>query len=221
MYKSRKRKKKKEYRPIPLKIKNPYLRKLAPGELKYFDNVLANADVPIAGAIVPAAGTLVEIPQGTGDIQRDGRKITVRSIHIRSNIQNTAPLTTLIQGSYLRYMLVWDKQTNLTAPTVTAVLQTADYRSWRNIYNTQRFNILMDKTIVLSTTTAPSATTFTTQNYYLKKSFKCNIPITYNDLSVTTGPITTIPSNNIFILVISNDGQVDCAHNVRIRFSDG
>jgi len=50
---------------------------------------------------------------------------------------------------------------------------------------------------------------------------KCNIPIEY---SGTTGAITEIRSNNIFLLA-SSDGQADdlvtMVGNCRVRFSDG
>lgn len=182
-------------------------------ELKFHDTTPA-ITVPNTGSIV--SNSLIAIAAGTGESQRIGRKITVRSINLRFTGVLTSSAVPAQTDDGLRVVLYHDKQANGAAATVTDILETAAYLSFNNLSNKNRFRILMDKTVDISATAAFSAASLQhgkTKSWYMK----CNIPVEYSSV---TGALSEIRSNNLGILVISDNGQVDFNSQVRIRYSD-
>jgi len=115
-------------------------------ELKAFD-VAENAldFVPTTGP--PAfATTLNACVNGAELYQRVGRKIYMKSLHIRGYIKSIA---TGIQDQ-LRIIVYYDSQANGAAPTIGALLQDSNAaagtsaQSEINLVNRQRFSILRD-----------------------------------------------------------------------------
>jgi hypothetical protein len=182
-------------------------------ELKFLDTTW-NVNPSATGQIV--LDSVNEVAAGTGESQRVGRKVTIKSINMRfvPNLNSTASAANTDDG--MRVILYHDKQCNGAAPNVVDILESADYLSFNNLSNKNRFRILMDKYVDLSSASGISATfgkIAKTKQFYMK----CNIPI---EFSSTTGGIAEIRSNNIGVLCISDKGVSDVNGNVRIRFSD-
>ncbi len=198
----------------------------ANAELK-FHTVSYDDAVVATGGTLEQTGTINAIPQGVTEIQRVGRKATIKSIEWRYTltlpIQDAVALP--ITGDTVRIILFQDKQCNGATATVTGgdgLLNSADIHSMNEVTNTGRFNILMDKLININylTLTAEAASVHSqapvVKNYHFYK--RCTIPIEWNS---TTGAIAEIRSNNIGVMLISSTGICGFASQFRLRFSDG
>nr|APC94133.1 putative viral capsid protein [uncultured marine virus] len=114
-----------------------------------------------------------------------------------------------------------DKQCNGATAAVTDLFESNDWQSFRNLANTGRFSILLDKMVTLNYMnlasdgdTFVSATNINKDYTFFKK---CNIPIEY---SGTDGAIGEIRSNNIGVCIFSNNGVAGFGSKIRLRFSD-
>ncbi len=203
------------------RVPDPYFARA--GELKFHDVDVDDAIVSATGTI-QNTGTINVIPQGVTEVQRIGRKCTIKSIHWRFSadqveLNNGATPQT---SEVIRAILYMDKQTNGVTAAVTDVLETATHRSFRNLANTGRFQIFMDKTMVFNYQTFSYDTAGMAGDsaevvgeYQFNK--KCNIPI---EFSGANGTIDEIRSNNLGVLLISKSGQGGFASSLRLRFSD-
>lgn len=186
------------------------------GELKFFDTALSfNID---ATGEVPATGQLCLIPQGVTESTRVGRKCTLKSIEMKFDTL-LVPAAAANSATVSAIYVVLDKQTNGAAAAATDVFTgTVMPNALRNLANSQRFVIL--KKFVWAQNSAAGVTTAynnTVRHFEFYK--KLNIPL---EFSSTTGAITELKSNNIFLLAGSNplDDLVQVSGNVRLRFSD-
>ncbi len=191
-------------------------------ELKFHDLSVDEGNVPSAGAI--AAASVLEIPEGTGESERVGRKITVKQIGWRFHQTIEASTSSGTTSNVFRVMLYWDKQTNGATATVTDILSTANYQSFNNLNNRGRFRILMDRTYGLNAHagggngTSEDYGEFLVEDTFFKK---VNIPIEYTD-DAPTGAIATMTSNNIGVLVICKSNLLVAFESfMRIRYIDG
>jgi len=189
-------------------------------ELKFHDVVFSGA-IDSTGEIAPASGTpqsLVNIAQGTGESQRVGRRCTIKKIDMKGDMvlaQNIGSVTYSIA-------LVLDTQTNGAFPsgTYTDVFETDSPLSFLNLANSQRFRILKRWFGVLNQNAGDGSGAYQAVRRSIKFHKACNIPIEY---SSTTGAITEIRTNNIFVMWDCDAGADDAvtvAMNWRLRFSD-
>jgi len=190
----------------------------ATAEVKFIDT--AQGFTFDATGEVPGGGQLNLIAQGVGESQRVGRKVVVKSIHARWTIQ---PNANTWLGSTVRLLLVQDTQCNGAAATysgVGGVLESDSVTAFRNLENSNRFIIHMDKFFSMQPT-AGILTAFNATPKCITFNKKCNIPIEF-DSSATTGAIETIRSNNLFLLARSSldDDLIQCIGVVRIRYTD-
>lgn len=186
----------------------------AGSEMKFHD-VAVNGAIATGGLIVPSLNL---IAQGTTESKRIGRKCVIRKIGWKWMVLNAHTVSR--HDDTIRLIVYLDKQTNGAAAGVTDILETANYQSFRNLANSQRFKILLDDTFDSHTMAgAYTGTTDTFPNVQISGDFykDCNIPIEFNN---TTGEITEIRSNNLGILLISRIGNCSLDSQVRIRFSD-
>lgn len=200
-------------------------------ELKFLDVTVDDAVVAAGGAINGANfGAVVEelfkVPQGDGESSRDGRQIWAEKIGLHFDVELPNHFGTtgaLFTHDIVRIMLIHDKQANGAFPSaITDILETGEYDSFNNLANSKRFRTLFDKTISLNSaafTTDGAAT----PNYNvgrMGKSFqkyvKLQMPVEYDG---TTGAISTVKSNNIFLIYISKHGiaKVNCQARLRFR----
>jgi len=194
----------------------------AAAELKFFDTAISfTAD---ATAEVPATGQLSLIPQGVTQSTRVGRKATVKSIYCHGYAQ-LQPGASADASTMMVMYLMQDTQCNGAAATVsgaTGIFTGTDLPTTNmNLANGQRFKILKKWVIAFN----PGAGVTTAYSKVIRPwTFykKCQIPLEF-DSAADTGAITTIRSNNIF-LVAGTDGnsddQISVAGSCRLRFSD-
>lgn len=183
-------------------------------EKKFFDTAL-NFTFDIT-AEVPATGQLALIPQGDTESTRDGQQCVIKTIQIRARL-NFAPATAATASDVCHLLLVLDKQCNGAAAAVTDVLTSSNmWSNLNNLANSERFVILKRWAIPMTAQAGVSAAyNDTCKQINLYK--KCNIPMKF---SGTTGAITEIRSNNIFLIAGSSvsDDLVTLAGICRVRF---
>lgn len=165
--------------------------------------------------------SIIEIPQGTTEKTRIGRKAFIKSIHMRMNTTlgafagSTAP-----PDDTIRILVYMDKQCNGTAATALQILETATIHSFRNLANSDRFQILMDKTHTMRYAGGSgdgAANDYGVKRAFFQKHIKLHMPVHYD---LTAGAITEIRSNNIGVFVIGTEADMTFAMNYRIRFTD-
>ncbi|AXH73549.1 MAG: coat protein [Doliovirus lythtis] len=183
-------------------------------ELKFLDTTATTNNVATTGVIHNASLNL--IPQGVTESQRVGRKCTIKSLHLRwtAQLNDTGTATSTDDG--VRILVYLDKQCNGATATVTDILESASYLSFNNLSNKNRFRVLMDKTCDISATAAISAT-FGQKGMTYQWHWRGNMPI---EFSSTTGAITEIRSNNIGVLLVSDNARINVVSNCRVRFAD-
>ena len=190
----------------------------AVNELKYIDTSIHQQAISGTGVICPPTdATFVKIPVGTGPSDRIGRQVNVKSINAYLTIEKVA--NSVLETNTIRLIWCIDTQCNGQPPTVTDVLTTASYTSFRNMANVRRFKILKDSEYILSSQNY-NGTNFASVQKQVNFFAKVNTPIEY-DASVTTGEITTIRSNNIFLIAISDLlSYCTLSGTVRVRYDD-
>ena len=185
-------------------------------EKKFFD-ASDSISVPSAGDV---KASLCLVTQGTGDTNRIGRKIFPTAVGIKGRLSYT-PATTGIASDFVRIIVFADKQCNGATATVTDLLQSANYNSYRNLDNLERFDFLHDHVyslqITAGTPTATSSVVHTPLNLYLDLASK-NYQINYD---ASAGAITDLTSLNIGVMAIGLiDGTSTLDYISRLRFTD-
>lgn len=161
------------------------------------------------------------IAQGVTESTRVGRKAFIKSISIRGTVSLAVTSDPANSSNTLRCIVFLDKQCNGVAATALQLLQTNDYQSFRNLVNSGRFRVFMDKTIPMQS--FAGAWDGTNDNFgEVEKLFTfnktCNIPIEYDGV---TGAITEIATNNIQVMWIASAAINSLVRSkVRIRFTD-
>lgn len=191
-------------------------------ELKFFDTIRVADPVSNSGVI---QNSLVLIPQGTGEKSRIGRRVFVRWISanwlIKLPAQAALSAVTAVGGDVLRIIVFQDKQANGANTTVLDILETADFDSYRNLANLQRYRIFMDKTIIMNRQVAVNNST--TSTISLPESLRrCTMGMRVNiaiDYDGTAGTIDELQTSNISALYISQAGSVGIKDNkFRVRY---
>lgn len=198
-------------------------------ELKAFDTAfLGNNFHTIAG--VPAFQLLNPVVNGAELYQRVGRKLYMKSLHIRGNIVQTATSTQDIG----RILVVYDSQCNAAAPAIAALLQDSNAGaatnalSEINLTNRARFKILRDKQIIFpSATLAGGVQTNQAFQEQYEHSFSVNEFIKLGGLEaeyngVNAGNIGDITSGAIFLVCVmeTNDAVWQFQYTARLRYYD-
>lgn len=191
-------------------------------EVKFFDTALS---IPIdtTGAV---EGSINLIPQGATESNRIGRQCTITSVYIRAFLQWQANMAqSIYQLAQVRFALVLDKQCNGANATYTDVYATNSVTSPRNLSNAERFHVLKEwqwipdhPAVTTSDNWATAANSIANCPHKDADFYKkVRIPL---EFSSTTGAITEIRSNNLFLVGMSAAG--DDIHTVvgtaRVRF---
>lgn len=190
------------------------------GELKFFDGTIAQSPVSATGNLTNSINL---VPQGVEEDQRVGRKMTIKSIHFRFNyrLDEQDAQVTPERSDSLRFIVYLDKQANGATAAITGVLESANIQSFRNLSNKNRFNILLDKTYNLQyqglASDSAGVVSQAMQIHTTAWNKTCNIPIEFDS---TTGAITEIRSNNVGVILITQNAQMIFGSNFRIRYSD-
>lgn len=109
------------------------------------------------GVGTPTVGVLNNLISGSGSNQRIGRKITMKSVFLRLYFAISAATESTISFAPFRWMVIYDRQTNATLPSINSILNYSQYTAagassvlalqnldWKN-----RFKVLADETTVL------------------------------------------------------------------------
>lgn len=184
-------------------------------EMKFFDTIQAAEALDTTGEIVDPSFCL--IAQGADEDERIGRKIVVKSIHLKGVVRLPGNTTAGGGASRVRVLLYWDKQCNGATAAILDIIETGSVNSFRNLGNKDRFVLLWDKTFTLNHQQGPSTAGGDTRRH-IAYNKKVDIPIEY---SGATNAITEIRSNNLGLAAIMDNGNAaDIAYTVRIRYTD-
>lgn len=129
------------------------------------------------------------------NLYRDGNKINVKSFELRIAIEkeDIAPNATL------RFLLVRDKQANLVSiPSIPYVIDTITASSLRSIGFLSRFDVLMDKTMVLNQT---NSTAGCLQKAFIKKYVK----VKFEGITTYSNSTSGVPMTNGYSLLYFSD----------------
>lgn len=196
------------------------LRNMMGQEMKFHDVEVAST-APPAGLITD---TLNSIPQGTNESERIGRRAVVKKIQCKFHITLPAFSATSNIGRWdvVRVIFYLDKQCNGQAATVLNILETADFQAFNNLASRDRFVKLYDKSFSMAIAGAAGdfgASAGYTAPKVINRTFykSCDIPIEFNS---PTGGLSSIRSNNIGVLLISENGYCDFEGKFRLRFTD-
>ncbi len=191
-------------------------------EYKFHESNNNDATVAQTGGI---QGSMNVVAQGLTETTRVGRKIWVHTISSRFEmvLQPQVDVGDISNGDTLRIILYLDQQANGAVATVTDILETAEYESFRNLANSGRFKILHDKFYTMNRRvsyvdgTNTSGTPLVVRQLSVYKT-GLNIPIEYNG---ATGAVTEMATNNLSYLFISSQGICGVQNQInRIRYSD-
>lgn len=191
------------------------------------DSILAACDT--TGTITLLNG----IQEGAGFNNRIGRKVAMRSLHIRGTVTGTNVATT---PGLARAIIVYDKQTNGAAPVwadvVTSVTQAAGASSTVfghiNLNNRDRFVVLMDWVQTMPGQTAvsgvnnaapfPNACEMTINRFIKLKNLETQFNATANP--ATVAQITT---GSLYLLTFGSEPAATgftFEFGSRLRFQD-
>lgn len=191
-------------------------------ELKNFDTAVSFAvDQTLE---VPATGQWALVPQGDSATTRDGRRIVVKSIQFRGDINGNTGGAGNSSPALVQIWVVQDTQANGAAAAATDVFDgTGATSCLRNLNNSKRFRILHTEKLHphangsgMSIADIPAAATGIWRAPF-EFFLKTYIPMTF---SGTAGAITEITENNVFIVAgaVGNDDLWGVNGNARIRF---
>ncbi len=190
------------------------------GELKFHDVDLDDALIASGGTVTP---TINIIPQGVTEVQRIGRRCTIKRIGWRYtlSIAEQDAQSTPVSADSIRMILFVDKQANGATATITDVLESANFQAFNNLANKGRFRVLMDRTHTIQPVTLASDGAGVVSSAAVRQDYEffkeCDLPIEFN---AATGAITEIRSNNLGVLVISTAGVTNLDSKFRLRFTD-
>ena len=174
--------------------------------------VLTTAVIAIGTATAFSPFLLNGIAQGTTASTRLGRRITMKSLLLRASF-GMAPTTT--GGSPIRILIVYDSQTNATAPVATDVVLTDEISSPMNLGNSRRFKTILDEIIPCIGTGGP-------QSMHVTRYVKLNHQVEFN--AGSAGTVGDIQTGSVYCLIWQNGRILVAAPTAdiytRIRYSD-
>ncbi len=190
-------------------------------ERKFRDFIYDDALVSTTWVVMPTASeTILKIPQGTGESQRIGRKILVKSL--TSMFHCFIPTTSGALGLHdnITIKLILDTQANGAVPPSADVVETAtEIKTFNNLANSGRFKTLWTRKLNLQHQAGAgngSTNVWGGQAVDFTVHQRLNMPVEYDG---TTGVITEIQSNNLFYLSCSNHGHIGFTSRSRLRFT--
>lgn len=186
-------------------------------ESKFFDTT-DSITVPVAGDV---NASLCLVQAGTGDSNRVGRKITATKLNIRGKLEMGNQTDSNSACAAVRVIIFIDKQCNGAAAGAGDILASTDWRSYRNLDNATRFQVLKDVLFDINShgsnfDGAAVDTLCWEQSFSWSIPLK-NLPIYYD---ASTGAVTDLTSNNIGVLAIASRANTGLDYIARLRFAD-
>lgn len=187
------------------------------GEFKSIDKTVSSATLDTTGSVTLLNGCA----RGSDINEREGREITLRSLQLRLNVMVRSEA---IVDQTVRILIVYDRQTNGTAPSVTDVISGGTVTGMRNLENRKRFKIIMDHTTRLNATYTGGASLHTASNngYFHDFYKRFELPTTFN--SGTAGTVADISTGSLYMVRIGEIAAGTAAAEVdfcsRVRYQD-
>lgn len=203
------------------------LAKVPKQELKAFDVALrTNTFATIAGP--PTFDTLNAMVNGAELYQRVGRKVYMKSLHIRGQCTPNG----VANESACRIIIYYDSQPNAAAPLIGDLIKDSNaaaastWISEINLVNRQRFKILRDMQFIFgSSTNAAGAAELVPDP--IKQSFNVDVFIKLKGLeaiynATNGGTVADITSGAIGLVCFgdANAGAHDFIYGARLRYYD-
>ncbi len=188
-------------------------------EVKFHD---VTADVSPMPTTANTITDLLTIAQGDGESQREGRKITIKSIYTKFTCILPSTNVAASTGGSCNIWMVLDKQCNgVQLDAAQFLADVGDFHSFNDLANSNRYRVLWKRTYQLAARSggAPATPVFGEHEISDQVYVKCNIQIQY-DASANTGVIGTINSNNIAIIAQGRTGIIQFLSRTRFRFTD-
>lgn len=190
----------------------------AAAELKFLDLDLDDSVVAAGGNITP---TICVIPVGSGQSERVGRSVRLRSIHWKYYIILPSTTSVAATSDSVRCVLYVDLQCNGAAAAITDILASDEWQSWRNLNNSRRFHILYDKVHTLNSVSGAGQSA--TDNFGVDSiSVEHHInTVNYQiEYSGTDGTLDELTSTNVGVLLVGRDGFAGFESKLRLRYYD-
>lgn len=177
-------------------------------ELKY-DNGTVTTTVSTTGSVVQ----MLDVANGTGSSERIGKSIMLHDMTLNYNILPNAASSRLLW----RCVIVYDRQTNGAAPSVTDVMHTTAVESMYNADNQTRFKVLYDQSGVIVT----NATGIDIEYKTIYRNIKISLKGLRTEYSGTGSTSASIIKGGIYMILLGNTvtGYAITEAN-RIQFSD-
>jgi len=199
-------------------------------ELKAFDiAAISQTFNSVAGG--PSIGLLNAVVNGAELYQRTGRKIYMKSIHIRGVVRPNAAVAA--NTGELRMLVVYDSQPNGANPTIQNLLQDSNaaaattVNSEINLTNRSRFQIIRDMQFYTPAAAAADDISGVIPDP-IHQTLNVNMFIKLKGLEtiyngVNGGSVADITSGAMFIVFLSDTvvtGKWDFAYQSRLRYYD-
>jgi len=190
------------------------------GEMKYSDQNIGALALSActgawpAGAMKDPGGTLnlCSPAVGAAITERIGREIKIHTIKIRGIFAVPAQVVqgTADNATVIRWLLVWDQQTNATQMTALQLMANDGINAFQSLENFGRFKVLKDKRVTIGNANlAGSPTTADLVQSGIRIQFKCNyrfkVPISVRFNAAAGGAITSIVDNSFHFIACAND----------------
>ncbi len=203
----------------PYRPRTRYVQSVPKLEVKFDDTLQGATAISTTGTV--HQNTLLIIAEGVKDNERIGRKITVTKVMFKGQINMPTQTNPDLTQDRYRIVIFQDRQANKAAATWLNIYESATIDSFRLLANAHRFRILYDKTRNINQSISGNGTASDSAGvtHNIEFYINCNIVIHYDD-TATTGALTTITSNNIGMMAISNEGRPIIAGQFRIRFHE-
>ncbi|WP_445779478.1 hypothetical protein [Shewanella sp.] len=194
-------------------------------EKKWFDTSISATTLDTTGTILSPSINLVD--EGNNANQMAGRKIVVTRVQMRVILNNTSDadsLGNLNSSSIYRLVIALDKQCNGSTPSVLALFLNNNIRTFNNLAQSRRFQILKDETgnfegMISYNSSVNNPITPNTKKYF-EIYLKCFLPIMFEDQAGANRALGEVISNNIFVCGFSDNSNVSATYTCRIRYQD-
>lgn len=201
------------FRPIPARTALGLNRPSGLSEKKFVDvSTTVNADD--VGSVTLLNG----MTQGTSQSTRIGNKISMTSVQFRLAAFNGATTT---QSPIMRFLVVYDKQTNAATPAITDILVASTVVSPMNLANRDRFVVLAEETFRPDNTFNDTAAVAEFSEYKARY-LKLRLDTIYNNTS--GGTVADIQTGALWFIALSTsiNGTAEPAVTLytRTRYTD-
>lgn len=187
-------------------------------ELKFLDTLVNDAVV----TSTMANTVLNVVPQGDGDSERVGRKITIKKIMVKGSVI-LSPGSKAQAYNRVLVMLVHDKATNKAQFTGTDLRVTDSIDAYSNLQNANRFQILWAEYIDVNAGGYGGYDAGSLETCEAGQKFeayvKCSIPCQYSSTTGAIGEMTTGSVHFVSFSQVTNLCEIQ--GNARIRYVDG